>query len=103
VIVVHYLPVYWGVETEAVDHTFLTRSTLHEVLPPFRMSVWAFRIRVSHKHYLHVGKFKYDDIAAHWGMNTPVELISQWRGPNAFQQEVEASADPAPVSTGQVE
>jgi hypothetical protein len=39
VIIVHYFPIYWGFETEAPDRTFVTRSTLDEILPPFRMGL----------------------------------------------------------------
>lgn len=88
-ILVHYFPIYWGVETEPVDPSFITRSTLDEVLPPFRKSIWAFRIRVSHKHWLHIGKFGYESEARRWGMDTPVDEISQWRGPHASYDEPE--------------
>jgi hypothetical protein len=102
VIIVHYFPIYWGFETEAPDRSLITRSTLDEILPPFRKSIWAFRIRVSRKRWLHIGWFEYDNIDSHWGLSTPVEEIAQWRGPHAFQQE-EGDADPTPDEVRQVE
>jgi hypothetical protein len=59
-ILVRSIPLYWGIETEPSDRTLVTRSDLYEVLPPFRESIWAFRVRVSHRHWLHVGIFRYD-------------------------------------------
>ena len=88
-IVVHYLPAYWGIETEPVDRSFITRATLHEVFPPFRQSLWAFRIRVSHKHWLHIGKFGYQPEVGRWGLDVDVDEISTWRGPNVEPSEEE--------------
>lgn len=88
-IVVRQVPIYWGIETQAPDRSFITRATLHEVLPPFRQSIWAFRIRVSPWHWLHVGRFKYEGELRRWGMDTPVEEISTWRGPHAVGEEQE--------------
>jgi hypothetical protein len=96
-IIVRQVPLYWGIETDAVDHSFATRATLHEVLPPFRHSIWAFRIRVSHKHWLHVGKFVYEREARRWGMDTDVEEISQWRGPHVVEDEEDDRVPTAPI------
>jgi hypothetical protein len=66
VIVVRGIPVYWGVETppedadEPFDRALATRSWMLEALPPYRESVRGIRIRVSHRHWLHVGLFKYN-------------------------------------------
>lgn len=94
-IVVHFIPYYWGVERDAPDRSFITKATLHEVLPPFRQSMWAVRIRVSRKHWLHIGRYFHESEARRWGMDTPVEEISQWRGPHVGQEDEDgvASAD----------
>lgn len=86
-IIVHFIPYYWGIERDAVDTSFITKATLHEVLPPFRHSLWAVRIRVSHRHWLHVGRYYHEAEARRWGMDTPIEEISQWRGPNVVEEE----------------
>jgi len=54
------IPIYWGIETFPADKSFLTRATLYEVLPPFRESNRALRIRVSKHHWLHLGIYRYD-------------------------------------------
>lgn len=84
---VHFIPYYWGVERKAEDHSFLTRATLHEVLPPFRVSIWAVRIRVSPWHWLHMGRYYHEPEVRRWGLDTSVDEISQWRGPSVGQEE----------------
>ena len=68
------VPIYWGIETEPEDRRFLTYSILHEVLPPFRHSTYGLRIRLSHRHWLHVGKYLYDRNARYYGLPTAVDI-----------------------------
>jgi len=77
-ILVHGIPVYWGVEKNAPDRTFFSRATLNEVLPPYRESYWAFRLRVSHRHWLHVGVFRYRPEVTPWGIEVAPEEIGNW-------------------------
>jgi hypothetical protein len=77
-IIVHYLPYYWGIETDAIDKSFLTKATLHEVLPPFRVSKWALRIRVSHKHFLHLGIYRYESEARRYDLGVDADEIGAW-------------------------
>lgn len=78
-IVVRTIPVYWGVEVEPEDTSFLTRAHLQEVLPPYRLSTRAFRIRVSHKHWLHLGLYRYDrDAAGKYGIPARPGDIGRW-------------------------
>lgn len=77
-IFVHGVPVYWGIETEPADRSFVTRATLDEILPPFRWSNRAIRIRVSHKHWLHVGLFAYKTEVTPWGLEVLPEHIGEW-------------------------
>jgi hypothetical protein len=100
-IIVHYLPAYWGIESEPVDRSFVTKATLHEVLPPFRESIWAFRIRVSHKHWLHIGKFGYTPEVGRWGLDADVDEISTWRGPNGVEPSEEGQ-DPVLAAADEV-
>lgn len=101
-IVVRGVPLYWGIETEPVDRSLVTRATLHEVLPPFRQSIHAFRIRVSHRHWLHVGIFAYDREMRRWKYEATTEEISTWGRRNGDPEEDQA-ADPAPVEAGSAE
>ena len=78
VIIVRGIPVYWGVETQARDRSFLTRATLDEVLPPFRESRRAVRIRISPWHWLHVGVFAYKTEVTPWGLEALPERIGRW-------------------------
>jgi hypothetical protein len=100
-IVVHGIPVYWGIETEPADRSFLTRATLHEVLPPFRQSIHAFRIRVSHRHWLHLGTCTYDREMRRWRLDATTEEISTWGRRNGDVEEEEAAA--TPVEAGSTE
>lgn len=96
-IAVHFIPYYWGVERDAPDRSFVTRATLHEVLPPFRQSIWAVRIRVSPWHWLHFGRFFHEPEARRYGMDTDVEEISKWRGPNVVEDEEDDAIPAAPI------
>ena len=97
-IAVHFLPVYWGFETEPADRSFVTRATLNEVLPPYRQSDWAFRIRVSPRHWLHVGRYHYDSALGRYGLDVDPIDIAEWRGPRAQTPEDEGSrSDAEPV------
>ena len=100
-IVVRGVPVYWGIETEPVDRSFLTKATLHEVLPPFRQSIHAFRIRVSHRHWLHLGVFAYDREMRRWRFDATTDEISTWRRSHSETEDEAATA--TPVEVGQAE
>jgi hypothetical protein len=97
-IVVHFIPYYWGVERKAVDRSLITRSTLYEVLPPFRRSMWAVRIRVSPWHWLHMGRYYHEPEAGRWGLDASVDEISKWRGPHVVENEEDEDTVPtAPI------
>ena len=84
-------------ETEPLDRSLVTRSTLHEVVPPFRQSIRAFRIRVSHKHWLHVGTFRYDAIEGRWGIKVDPGEIGAWGRKGNGAEEETFGADPDAV------
>lgn len=90
------IPVYWGVETEPIDRSPVTRATLHEVLPPYRLSTRAMRVRVSPWHWLHVGTFHYDDVVGRYGLDVDPVDISEWRGPHVEVTPEEDSATAQP-------
>jgi hypothetical protein len=99
---VHGVPLYWGFETEPLDRSFATKATLHEVLPPYRLSTRAWRLRVSPWHWLHFGTFRYDDAVGRYGLDADPNQISEWRGPTSNGQvgsdeddEAEAGAEGA--------
>ena len=96
-ILVHGIPVYWGVETEAVDKSFLTRATLAEVLPPFRQSIRAFRIRVSPWHWLHIGICRYEQETRRWDLGVEPDEIGAWGVREEVEDEVEYWDDDEPV------
>lgn len=96
-IVVRSIPLYWGVETHPVDRSVVTRATLHEVLPPYRLSRWAVRIRVSPWHWLHLGRFDYDDAVGRYGLDADPDEIAEWRGPRVEEENRGADADAEPV------
>src|SRR5262245_9100310 len=78
---VHAIPVYWGIETQPADRTLVTRATLHEVLPPYRLSTHAFRVRISPWHWLHLGTYRFDqDAVGRYGLEALPEDIRRWRG-----------------------
>jgi hypothetical protein len=87
VILVHYIPIYWGLETKPTDRSAITKATLHEVLPPYRQSDWAFRIRVSPWHWLHVGRYHHDSAIGRYGLTDDLDVIREWRGPRAPIEE----------------
>lgn len=91
-IVVHGVPLYWGIETEPTDRSLVTKATLHEVLPPYRLSRWAFRIRVSPWHWLHLGVFEYDDAVGRYGLYFEPDEIAEWRGPRVAQEDADGTA-----------
>jgi len=91
------IPIYWGVETEAVDKRFLVYSVLHEASPPFRHSTYGIRIRISPWHYLHVGKYLYDKNLRLYGMHIQAFEISTW----GFHDEEKEGAKPIPVESVQ--
>jgi hypothetical protein len=95
VILIRHIPLYWGWETDPVDRSLFTRATLNEVLPPYRQSAGAIRVRVSHKHWLHLGVFYYDKTVGRYGLDALPEDIREWRGPRvSVEEEAEAgSAD----------
>jgi len=66
VILIRGIPLYWGIEPDADDRSFITRATMEEALPPFRYSIWAFRIRVTHRHWLHLGVCKHKNTVTPW-------------------------------------
>jgi hypothetical protein len=86
VIVVRGIPLYWGIERDAVDRRLLTYSYLNEVLPPYRKSSYGIRIRVSHRHWLHVGKYLYDKTPGRYGIPTSANDIARWG--RAVPQEI---------------
>jgi len=86
---VHSPRLYWGLETEPLDRSPVTRATLHEILPPYRLSNRAVRIRVSPRHWLHLGTFRYDDAVGRYGLDVDPTDISEWRGPNAPTEEAD--------------
>ena len=89
-ILVRHIPLYWGWETDPQDRSLVTRASLNEILPPYRQSAGAIRIRVSHKHWLHLGIFYYDKTVGRYGLDVDVNTISEWRGPRArVEEEVE--------------
>ena len=100
-IFVHYFPAYWGIERDAEDRSFLTRSTLHEVLPPFRQSTWAFRIRLSHRHWLHIGRFGYQPDVGRWGLGATPDEIGTW-GTDDVEEEAPGDIDPESVTLRQL-
>lgn len=77
-ILVHGIPLYWGVETDPYDRSFITRATLDEVLPPYRESRRAIRVRVSHRHWLHIGICQYKTEVTPWGIEVSPERIGRW-------------------------
>ena len=77
-IVIKQIPFYWGIEHDAEERSLVSRSWLVEDLIPFRESVWAFRIRVSHNHWLHFGKFRYRREALHAGLVFRPTQIGRW-------------------------
>ena len=83
----HGIPVYWGVETDAPDRTFITRAFLNEALPPYRIGTHAFRIRVSHRHWLHIGTHRYRTEVGLWGLDTSIEQIRSWGLKNAEEED----------------
>lgn len=85
------IPLYWGIETEAVDKRFLVYSILHESLPPFRHSTFGIRIRLTPWHYLHVGTYLYDKNLRLYGLQVGVGEISTW---GFHDQESEEGAGP---------
>jgi hypothetical protein len=87
VILIRHIPLYWGWETEPEDRSLITRATLNEVLPPYRQSAWAIRVKVSHKHWLHLGVFYYDKAVGRYGLDALPEDIREWRGPRAVVEE----------------
>jgi hypothetical protein len=97
VIAVHFLPAYWGVETDPVDRSFVTRATLHEILPPYRISDWAFRVRVSPRHWVHFGRYHYDSTLGRYGLVVEPTDIAEWRGPRAQAQGEDTDADAYPA------
>ncbi|RPI08608.1 MAG: hypothetical protein EHM63_06015 [Actinobacteria bacterium] len=94
------IPIYWGIETEPEDRTFWCYSILHEALPPFRHSTYGIRMRVSHRHWLHVGKFLYDKNARYYGLPVTPSEISSW-GRN--REEETFGADPDAVEVRQIQ
>ena len=88
---VHGVPLYWGVERDAVDRSFLTRATLDEALPPYRYSYRAIRIRVSHRSWLHVGIRDYKTEVTPWGVPVTPEDIGRWSGTQEEVQEIPPS------------
>lgn len=97
-IVVRGVPVYWGIETYDPDHEgpfdyrLVCRAYMREVLPPYRESTRALRIRVSHRHWLHVGLFKYNREPKRYAMTAPPAEIGQW-GLDAAEDEDDVTED----------
>ena len=48
-ILIHNIPIYWGVEEDPPDRAFLTGSWVIEDIIPFRVSTRGIRIRVSQR------------------------------------------------------
>ena len=96
-IVVRGVPIYWGVETEPKDRSFVTRATLHEVLPPFRQSIWAFRIRVSWGRWLHIGIFRFDREARRYDLGVDPDEIGTWGRKANGDEEETFGADPGAI------
>jgi hypothetical protein len=97
VIVIRGIPLYWGVERDALDRSFFSGSWLMEDLPPFRESVRAVRIRVSPHRWLHIGQFRYNREALHTGLMFKPSDIGQW-GKDA-ETDQEGPGGLAPVDT----
>lgn len=96
-ILVHYVPLYWGLEKDSPDRSLVTRATLHEVLPPYRQSDWAYRIRVSPRHWLHLGRFHYDSTLRRYGLDAEPSEIAEWRSPRVEEKDRSPGADAEPV------
>ena len=77
-IVVRGVPVYWGIERDSPDRRLLTYSVLDEVLPPYRKSTYGLRFRISHRHWLHVGKYLYDKTPGRYGIAASANDIARW-------------------------
>jgi len=80
-------PIYWGWEQDPEDRSFVARAYLREVLPPYRLSDRAIRIRVSPRHWLHLGLFNYDNAVGRYGLTDDLDVIREWRGPRAAIEE----------------
>src|SRR5215467_5528856 len=94
VIRVRGVPIYWGIETEPVDRSFWCYSVLHETLPPFRHSTYGLRIRISLKHWLHVGTFLYDRNPNFYSLRLSPDEIRKWKG-GIPQEEPEPDLEPS--------
>ena len=80
-------PIYWGWEKDPTDRSFVTRASLREILPPYRLSDRAIRIRVSPWHWLHLGLFNYDNVVGRYGLTDDPDVIREWRSPRAAPEE----------------
>jgi hypothetical protein len=93
VILVHSFPLYWCMESNAPDPSFLTRSHMQETAPPYRMSKRAFRIRVSLNHWLHIGTYRYHVEKNYWGIGgVSANQIAKWGSANRDRDQ---GPDPA--------
>lgn len=83
----HGIPVYWGVETDAPDRSLITRAYLNEALPPYRIGTHAIRIRISHRHWLHIGIHRYRTEVGLWGLDVSPDQIRSWGLKSAEEEE----------------
>jgi hypothetical protein len=91
---VRSIPIYWGIETKPVDRSLWCYSVLHETQPPYRHSTYGVRLRITPRHWLHLGTFLYDRNPDYFSLRIDPTDIGRW-GKGAIPQENgDRGADP---------